>query len=130
MEFKRKLSMSSSLLILLLFLALSVSFCEGRSSRKLLPHLRKDLAKVNVEEPSSLVKKVDKTHGTTTVEKSRRYENKRKGVNLRSVEEPCCANKSNSVRVSQQVQPYRRREEDPGFHLDYTGPRTHPPSHN
>ncbi|XP_015691987.1 uncharacterized protein LOC107304118 [Oryza brachyantha] len=136
---KRQLKLTTAVtaLLVVLFFALFVSSCEARrvrargrvSSIKPSSHPTpyKDAAsmKLHGSDPTNQLKK-DLSSSMDGHMAAREDAKPEEGVTMAS---PGAVQTSIAVRVSKRLS-HQQRREDTAFHLDYAGPRTHPPSHN
>ncbi|ONK73781.1 uncharacterized protein A4U43_C04F35300 [Asparagus officinalis] len=123
--------MSSLLLFVLVVLSLSnIESCTGRSIKGLTmpPHnVNKDISMADVlNHGTHSLKALEKRSriGGTTIPSSNGVPMKREAILS-----------SGAVQILSHVEVSKRQARKncskyPGFHLDYVGPRTHPPAHN
>jgi hypothetical protein len=87
----------------------------------------------NSKDASSLSKEAipEKVHqATTTTGSSRSYKNNKMEDEIRNARRQNYFQRLKTVEVLQYIPPCRAPEDNPGFDVDYEGPRTHTPSHN
>lgn len=88
-------------------------------------HDRESLDSVKPIETSSKGVETDEIRAGATIERPEGSEERREAVDGERRAASGAIRTSSVVRVS-----HREHGEHPGFHVDYAGPRTHPPSHN
>ncbi|KAL5214982.1 hypothetical protein ABZP36_004134 [Zizania latifolia] len=136
-----KLTAAATALLLVVFLALFVGSCEARSLRargsgKEVSSIKSssppapckdvEIMKLKNSEPTNQMKDLPNSMDGHIVRADVKAE---EGVAMASSSTGAVQTKS-VVRVSNRLSHPVQREDDTGFHLDYAGPRTHPPSHN
>ncbi|XP_038982222.1 uncharacterized protein LOC120110738 [Phoenix dactylifera] len=125
-----------SLLLFILLLSVSISACDGRHPSvhdkdftRAFHHSSKDAAVAKLDDKTSAPLKPasseEEIRSSATMERPKGLEAPMKVV------EPKRDAVSDAVRIPSLAKvSWRVPRENPGFNLDYMGPRTHPPSHN
>ncbi|KAG8043023.1 hypothetical protein GUJ93_ZPchr0064g2743 [Zizania palustris] len=140
-KWQLKLSAAATALLLVVFLALFVGSCEARCLRA--RGSGKEVSSIKSSSPPAPCKDVEitklKNYNPTNQMKDlpNSMDGHVVGADVKAEEGVAMAASSTGavqtktvVRVSKRLIHQVKREEDAGFHLDYAGPRTHPPSHN